>query len=80
MLAFEKKEDTKRIFEIREILSMKVTAEALRRSNLIPLFKNCRPCGHTQKHCRKETRCMECVGKHNRKERQKTRAKSPKMY
>jgi hypothetical protein len=41
MLTFEKKEDTKRIFEIKGILSMKVTVEALRRSNLIPQCKNC---------------------------------------
>jgi hypothetical protein len=41
MLTFEKKEDTKRVFEIKEILGMKVTIEALRRSNLIPQCKNC---------------------------------------
>jgi hypothetical protein len=36
ILTHQKKEDTKRIFEIKQIFSMKVTIKALRRSNLIP--------------------------------------------
>jgi hypothetical protein len=67
MLMFEKKEDTKRIFEIKEILSMNATTEALRRSNLISQCKNCQAYGHTQKYYRKEARCVKCIGNHHRK-------------
>jgi hypothetical protein len=76
---FEIKRNTKRIFEIKEILDIKVTTEALRRSNLLPQCKNCQAYGHTQKYCMKEARCVKCVGKHHTKECQKTRAKSPKF-
>jgi hypothetical protein len=48
MLKFEKKEDIKRIFEIKEIICMKVTIEALIRSKLTPLCKNCQVYGHTE--------------------------------
>jgi hypothetical protein len=71
MLTFEKKWDTKRIFEIKEIFSMKVrvTVEALRSSNLISqIKKNCYAYGHTQKYCRQEARCVKCVGKYYMKE------------
>jgi hypothetical protein len=78
MLTFEKKEVTKRIFGIKEILSMRVTIEALRRSKLMPLCKNCRAYGHTQKYCRKEERCVKCVGKHHTKECQKPEQSHPK--
>jgi hypothetical protein len=57
--------------EIKEILSMRITIEALRRSKLIPQCKNCQAYGHTQKYCRKEARCVKCVGKHHMKECQK---------
>jgi hypothetical protein len=79
MLTFEKKEDTKRIFERKEILSMRVTIEAMRRSRLILQCKNCQAYGHTQKYCRKEARCMKCVGKHHTKECQKPEQSHPKM-
>jgi hypothetical protein len=78
MLTFEKKEDTKRIFEIKEILGMRVTIEALRRSNLIPQCKNCQAYGHTQKYCRKEARLVKCVGNHHMKECQKPKQSHPK--
>jgi hypothetical protein len=78
MLTFEKKEDIKRIFEIKEILSMKVTIEALRRSKLIPQCKNCQAYGHTQKYCRKEATCVKCVGKHHMKECKKPEQSHPK--
>jgi hypothetical protein len=73
-----KKEDTKRIFEIKEILSMRVTIEALRRSKLILQCKNCQAYGHTQKHCNKEARCVKCVGKHHTKECLKPEQSHPK--
>jgi hypothetical protein len=78
MLTFEKKEGIKRIFEIKEILSMKVTTEALQRAKLIPQCKNCQDYGHTQKYCRKEARCVKCVGKHHMKECQKPEQSHPK--
>jgi hypothetical protein len=40
MLMFEKKGHQK-MFEIKKVLGMKVTIEALRRSNLMPQCKNC---------------------------------------
>jgi hypothetical protein len=48
MLTFEKNEDTKRIFETKQILSMKVTTEVLRRSKLILQRKNCQSYGHRE--------------------------------
>jgi hypothetical protein len=73
-----KKEDTKRIFEIKEILGMKVTIEVLRKSNLILQCKNCQAYGHTQKHCGKEVRCVKCIGKHHMKECKKPNQSHPK--
>jgi hypothetical protein len=70
MLTFEKNEDIKRIFEINEMLSLKVTIEALRGSKLIPQCKSCQACEHTQKYCRKEARYKKVP---------KTRAKPPKI-
>jgi hypothetical protein len=53
MLTFERererKEDIKRIFEIKEIFCMKVTTETLRRCKLRLQCKNCQAYGHTQK-------------------------------
>lgn len=78
MLTFEKQEDIKKIYEIKEILHMKVTIEALRRSNVIPQCKNCQGYGHTQKYCRREARCVKCIGKHHTKDCQKPKQSHPK--
>jgi hypothetical protein len=78
MLTFEKKEDIKRIFEIKEILSMKVTIEALRRSKLIPQCKNCQAYGHTEI-LQERGKVCEVRRKTSHERVPKTRAKSPKM-
>jgi hypothetical protein len=70
--------DTKRIFEIKETLSMKVSVETLRRCTLIQHCKSCQAYGHTQKYCRKEARYVKCVGKHHTKECQKPEQSLPK--
>jgi hypothetical protein len=47
VVTFDKKEDTKSSFEIKEILNIKVTIEALRISNFTPQCKNSQAYGHT---------------------------------
>lgn len=41
MLTFNNKEDVKRIYEIKEILGIKVEIEAIRKTKLLPQCKNC---------------------------------------
>lgn len=44
---------------------MKVEIEALRSTKLISQCKNCQTYGHTQRFCKKESRCVKCTGKHH---------------
>lgn len=65
MLVFHKQEDIKKIYDIQNILGLKVRIEPLRkRSALIPQCKRCQGYGHTQKSCFKLPRCVKCAGKH----------------
>lgn len=68
MLTFESDENISRIYEIRNILGMKVEIEPLRKSKLIPQCRNCQAFGHTQKYCYKNPRCVKCAGDHHTKE------------
>lgn len=77
-LTFSKEENTKKVYEITEILNMKVTIEAFRKPNLIPQCKRCQEYGHTQNYCRREPRCVKCIGKHLTKDCKKPQDKEPK--
>lgn len=65
VLTFSREEDIKKIYEIGDILHMKVKIEAFKKPKLIPQCKNCQDYGHTQKYCGKEPRCVKCAGKHH---------------
>ncbi len=78
MLSFERTEDIKNIYAIREILHMKVQIEAVKKSKLIPQCKKCQVYGHTQNFCNKEPRCVKCVGKHRTAECTKQKDTPPK--
>lgn len=65
MLTFANSEDVKKIYNIQEILGMKVHIEAVRSPKLVPQCKNCQVFGHTQKYCSKESKCVRCAGKHH---------------
>ena len=78
MLTFSNDEDIRKIYEIREILGMKVDMEPLRRSKLIPQCKRCQSFQHTQKFCHREPRCVKCAGKHLTKECTKLPQTEPK--
>ena len=68
VLTFCNDEDIKRIYQIKDILHMKVDIEAFRKPKLIPQCKNCQEYGHTQKYCGREARCVKCAGRHHTKE------------
>lgn len=78
MLSFENSEDVKKIYEIKEILGMKVTVEAVKSPKIIPQCKNCQMFGHTQKFCNKDSRCVRCAGKHHYSKCQKPKDGPPK--
>lgn len=65
MLTFRNEENINHIFEIKEILGMKVEIEPLRKSNLVSQCKRCQSFGHTQGYCNREPRCVKCAGKHH---------------
>lgn len=65
MLTFSSKENPEKIFNISDILHMKVKMEPLKKnSNLIPQCRKCQGFNHTQKYCGREPRCVKCLGKH----------------
>lgn len=78
VLSFQNKENIKKIYEIKEILGMKVDIESLRKSKLIPQCKKCQTYGHTQRFCNREPRCVKCAGKHLSRECKKTKLTQPK--
>lgn len=77
-LSFSKEENVKKVYEIKEILHMKVTIEAFRKPKLIPQCKRCQEYGHTQNYCRREPRCVKCIGKHLTKDCKKSQNEEPK--
>ena len=77
MLSFDKDEDIKKIYEIKDMLHMKVEIEALRKSKLIPQCKRCQQFGLTQNYCQKTTRCVKCAENHMTKDCKKPKEKNP---
>lgn len=68
MLTFEHDENIKKIYEIKDILGMKVEIHAIRKSKLVPQCKNCQKYGHTHKYCSSNPRCVRCAGNHHTKD------------
>lgn len=73
MLTFQNSENIKKIYEIKEILGMKVDIETLRKSKLIPQCKKCQAFGHTQRFCNREQRYVKCAVKHPSKDCSKSK-------
>lgn len=66
MLVFDKKEDIKKIYDIKSILDIVVKIELFRKTSpLIPQCKRCQGFSHTQRFCQLEPRCVRCAGKHH---------------
>lgn len=64
MLSFRHDESVDKIYNITDILGIRVEILPLRKSRLVPQCKRCQSYGHTQKYCAKEPRCVRCTGKH----------------
>lgn len=64
MIAFDKADDIKKIFQIQYLANMKVKIETLRANNLAPQCKRCQRYGHTQKFCQRDPVCVKCAGTH----------------
>lgn len=80
MLTFDNSENINKIYEITEIMGMKIEIHPLRKSILIPQCKNCQAWGHTKKYCRKEPRCVKCAGQHLTNQCSKPLEVKPKCY
>ena len=78
MLEFENKENIDKIFQIKNILGIAVTIEAIKNSRLIPQCKNCQAYGHTRHYCAMQARCVKCAGKHPTNECTKPANQKPK--
>lgn len=64
MLTFSKDENVKKIYEIRDILGMRVQIEPIKKPQLIPQCKRCQEFGHTKTYCRKTPKCVRCAEDH----------------
>lgn len=78
MLTFDKEVDIRKIYEIKEILGMKIVIEALRKNKLVPQCKTCQAFGHTQKYCKRKARCVKCAGMHHTTQCTKSEQTEPK--
>lgn len=78
MLSFRHDEDTNKIFEIKDIMGIRVEIQPIKKSKLVPQCKRCQAFGHTQKYCAKEPRCVKCTGKHITAECKKQKETPPK--
>jgi len=79
MLTFNKTEKVENVFKINAILNMRVKIEPLKKNTkLIPQCKKCQGFNHTQKYCRRETRCVKCAGKHDSKDCKEIRSNPAK--
>ena len=77
-MTFSADENTNKIFKITSILDSKVEIQPVRKSKLIPQFKQCQAHGHTQRYRNKEPRCVKCAGKLHTKECRKPKGAQPK--
>lgn len=78
MLVFDKKEDIKKIYDIKSILDIVVKIEPFRKTSpLIPQCKRCQGFSHTQRFCQLEPRCVRCAGKHHTRKCRKDKDSSP---
>lgn len=78
MLTFNNDENVNKIFEITNIMGIRVEIEPVKKSKLVPQCKRCQAYGHTQKYCAKEPRCVKCTGKHLTKDCSKAKDAHPK--
>lgn len=78
MLSFNHSEEIKVIYEIKDILGMKIRIEPLRKTNLIPQCKRCQLYGHTHNFCNRQPKCVKCAGKHLTAECRKSPNEKPK--
>lgn len=77
MLTFSKEEDINKIYEIKDILGMRVEIQSVKRPKLIPQCKRCQEFGHTQKYCHKVPKCVRCAEQHFTKECSKSKQNTP---
>lgn len=64
MLTFNHDEDISKIYEIKNILGVKVQIEPKKSSKQVPQCKKCQRYGHTQKYCQRDPKCVKCAGEH----------------
>ena len=78
MLTFDKKEEIKKIYEIKSILGIIVKIEPFRKTSpLIPQCKRCQGFNHTQRFCQLNPRCVRCAEKHLTSECKKRKDSTP---
>ncbi|HBE18312.1 MAG TPA: hypothetical protein DDW51_12040 [Cyanobacteria bacterium UBA11367] len=66
ILSFENSEKIEEIFNISNILGMRVRIEPLKKATgIIPQCKKCQAYNHTQKYCNQDSRCVKCTGQHD---------------
>lgn len=78
MLVFSNDENVSKIYEITDILNIKVTVEPMKKLKLVPQCKRCQSYGHTRGYCSREPRCVRCTAKHLTAECDKPRDAKPK--
>lgn len=64
MLTFHNSVNIKKVYDIQYINHMKINAEAVSNSNLIPQCKQFQRFGYTQRFCQTTPVCVKYTGKH----------------
>lgn len=64
ILTFSHEQNIDKIFEISDILGIKVEILPIKKSKLIPQCKECQAYGHTQRYSARNPKCVKCAGKH----------------
>ena len=78
MPEFENKENIYKIFQIKNMLRIAVTIEAIKNTRPIPQCKNCPAHEHARHYCAMQGRCVKSSGKHPTKECTKPANQKPK--
>lgn len=61
-------QSNKEIYEVKYILSTKISFEPPKPKRVIPQCINCQMYGHTKKFCHHSPRCVKCTGNHHTKD------------
>lgn len=78
IISFKSNQDSKEVFEIKNIMNMIVEVEELKRNKLLVQCKRCQSYGHTHNYCKKTARCVKCAGMHETQSCNKPKSETAK--